>query len=455
MHKKLVMMAVAVLVAASAFAQTTVRCESTDGRYRECSIDGIGRIVMSQQLSDKTCIEGKTWGYHDNKVWVNNGCRADFALVDRSFQSRMGGKVVTCESQNGDRQVCTTRTRGGVAIAQQLSQSSCIQGRSWGYDDNSIWVDQGCRAQFVIGSGRRDPGMRSARLDRLVTCESIDGKPARCSADTSGGVQVVRQISDSSCGFGREWGYDADGIWVSGGCRAEFAVRSDRRAARVITSSPIAPQTAYVPNLVCSSENNTRSHCDTDTRTGITLVRQLSENPCIRDRTWGVDRNGVWVDSGCRGEFTYGHNAPAVSMISASPGPVTLNCESQDGKRTHCATDTSFGVRLLHQMSDSDCVLNSTWGFDAQGVWVDRGCRATFALGEGYGIENRNAPQADHLLCESKDGKRTVCPADTRLGVAVVRQLSDSKCILNSTWGYNTDGVWVTAGCRAEFVLRK
>jgi hypothetical protein len=247
MHKKLVMMAILVFAAASALAQTTVRCESTDGRYRECSIDGIGRIVLSNQLSDAKCVEGKSWGYRDGMVWVNKGCRADFSLAERGFQTRAGGKLVTCESQDGKRQVCTTRTRGGVAVAQQLSQSSCIQGRSWGYDNGSIWVDQGCRAQFLIGSGRRDPGRRIERLDRLVTCESIDGKPAHCSADTSGGVQVVRQISDSSCGFGREWGYDNEGIWVSGGCRAEFAVRSNDRIARIITTTPVAPQTAYVP----------------------------------------------------------------------------------------------------------------------------------------------------------------------------------------------------------------
>jgi hypothetical protein len=67
----------------------------------------------------------------------------------------------------------------------------------------------------------------------------------------------------------------------------------------------------------------------------------------------------------------------------------------------------------------------------------------------------RDVPQAARVMCESKDGMRTVCPADTRLGVAVVRQVSDSPCILNSTWGYNSDGIWVTAGCRAEFVLRR
>jgi hypothetical protein len=387
MHKKLVLIAVVVLfVAASAHAQTTVRCESTDGRYRECSIDGIGRVMLTRQLSDTNCVEGKSWGYRDGTVWVNSGCRGEFALTERGFQARNGGK--------------------------------------------------------------------------LVVCESIDGRTNHCAADTSAGVQLVRQMSDSSCGFGTGWGYDANGVWVANGCRAEFAVRGPMQArATIVTTTPVpvaaVPVAAEIPLITCQSTNNGREHCRTDTRFGVTLHRQISDNPCVRDRTWGVDRDGVWVTNGCRGEFTLGHSAPVVTMISSAPSVPTLVCESIDGRRNRCAVDTTLGVRLLRQLSDSDCLLNRTWGVDADGVWVSGGCRAEFAIGEGGVILPRDVPQAARVMCESKDGMRTVCPADTRLGVAVVRQVSDSPCILNSTWGYNSDGIWVTAGCRAEFVLRR
>lgn len=537
MHKKLVLIAVVVLsVAATAEAQTTVRCESTDGRYRECSIDGMGRVMLTRQLSDTNCIEGKSWGYRDGTVWVNSGCRGEFALTERGFVTR-DGKLVVCESQDGARHVCVTDTRGGVAVVRQLSRSSCVQGRTWGFDGDSIWVDEGCRAEFVIGSGRTDFGRPMERLDQLVKCESIDGRTNHCAADTSAGVQLVRQMSDSSCGFGTGWGYDANGVWVANGCRAEFAVRGPMQArATIVTTTPVpativtttsVPVAAEIPlitcqstnnarehcrtdtrfgvtlhrqlsdnpcvrdrtwgispdgiwvtegcrgqfvlgssavvsrpvvqpaTLLCESQNNGREHCRTDTRSGITLVRQLSDSPCVRDRTWGVDRDGVWVTSGCRGEFILGHSAPIVTMISSAPSVPTLVCESIDGQRNRCAVDTTLGVRLLRQLSDSDCLLNKTWGIDADGVWVSGGCRAEFAIGEGRVILPRDVPQASRVMCESKDGMRAVCPADTRLGVAVVRQVSDSPCILNSTWGYNSDGIWVTAGCRAEFVLRR
>lgn len=458
MHKKLVSLLFVLLVATSVSAQQTVRCESSDGKYRECAFDTAGRIVMTRQFSDTNCVEGRNWGYRDGVVWVDSGCRAEFAA---SQPGRMiADKLVVCESENNARNVCRTPTGGGVAMMRQLSRNACVRGRTWGYDGDSIWVNEGCRAEFVVGAGNTDRAFE--RLDQLVLCESIDGKPARCLADTTAGVQVVRTISDTACRFGRQWGYDRNGIWVSEGCRAEFAVRGPMQARAVIRTTTPAPlpvqvtATDRIPGtLLCESENNGRKHCRTDTRFGITLVRQISDNICARDRTWGVDKDGVWVNDGCRGEFTIGHEAPAVAMISSALMPPTLVCESIDGRRSHCAVDTSMGVRLYRQMSDSDCLLNSTWGFDENGIWVSGGCRAEFALGEGRVVPPRSAPQASRVMCESKDGKRMVCPADTRMGVAVVRQTSDAPCILNSTWGYDTDGIWVTAGCRAEFVLRR
>ena len=73
-----------------------------------------------------------------------------FAPRDASAQS-----LVTCESRNGDRQICRADTRGGVTVRQQLSSTDCVQGRNWGYSRSAIWVDDGCRAQFLVSSGGR------------------------------------------------------------------------------------------------------------------------------------------------------------------------------------------------------------------------------------------------------------------------------------------------------------
>lgn len=58
-----------------------------------------------------------------------------------------------------------------------------------------------------------------------------------------------------------------------------------------------------------------------------------------------------------------------------------LACES-DGSYRRCPADTSAGVVLVRELSSGRCTARSTWGFDAQAVWVDRGCRAEFRVAE-------------------------------------------------------------------------
>src|SRR5690606_39749088 len=53
----------------------------------------------------------------------------------------------------------------------------------------------------------------------------------------------------------------------------------------------------------CESPDTRRVHCPMDTSRGVVLVRQLSQNACIRDTDSGVDTLGVWVARGCRAEF--------------------------------------------------------------------------------------------------------------------------------------------------------
>lgn len=54
-----------------------------------------------------------------------------------------------------------------------------------------------------------------------ITCES-DGRERYCPINTRGGVYLSSQLSRTGCYQGDTWGYDRGGVWVSGGCRAEF-----------------------------------------------------------------------------------------------------------------------------------------------------------------------------------------------------------------------------------------
>jgi hypothetical protein len=126
----------------------------------------------------------------------------------------------------------------------------------------------------------------------------------------------------------------------------------------------------------------------------------------------------------------------------------TIVCSSNDGRRAYCDIDARGGVRLVRQLSGSSCQQGSTWGYDSRGVWVDRGCRAEFDVSGGSVSSN-----SGRIVCSSDDGRRAYCDADTRGGVRLVRQVSGSPCQQGSTWGYDSRGVWVDQGCRAEFDL--
>jgi hypothetical protein len=64
----------------------------------------------------------------------------------------------------------------------------------------------------------------SATSGQTITCYSDDGRRRYCDADTRRRVQLIRQRSGSPCQQGYSWDYDASGIWVDHGCRADFRV---------------------------------------------------------------------------------------------------------------------------------------------------------------------------------------------------------------------------------------
>ncbi len=64
--------------------------------------------------------------------------------------------------------------------------------------------------------------------------------------------------------------------------------------------------TADERTIVCESHRGTYQYCRVDTEGKARLKNQLSRAPCQLDSTWGYDHRGVWVDDGCRGEFTVG-----------------------------------------------------------------------------------------------------------------------------------------------------
>ncbi len=85
----LALAAVVGAVPRGAHAQNVFTCESHGGRRETCSVDTRGGVRLVRRLSDNPCIQGRSWGTTSRGVWVDDGCRAQFAVSNRNA-SRYG-----------------------------------------------------------------------------------------------------------------------------------------------------------------------------------------------------------------------------------------------------------------------------------------------------------------------------------------------------------------------------
>ena len=75
----------------------------------------------------------RDWGYRDTAA------------------SESGEQKVKCESRDGKRNECDANLRGyRIADVREISRADCDIGRNFGYDDRGVWVDDGCRAEFIF-----------------------------------------------------------------------------------------------------------------------------------------------------------------------------------------------------------------------------------------------------------------------------------------------------------------
>jgi hypothetical protein len=114
------------------------------------------------------------------------------------------------------------------------------------------------------------------------------------------------------------------------------------------------------------------------------------------------------------------------------PNSGTITCSSDNGKRNYCTADTRSGVRLVRQISGSPCQEGSTWGYDSRGIWVDRGCRAEFAVSGGSGGNVTTNPGAART--ELNPGWNMFSPQqDVELGQQASGEVAGQVLLLNDS----------------------
>lgn len=201
------------------------RCEAERTQQHYCEVDTGEGITLVKQLSKTPCMQGRNWDYDRHGVWVSHRCRAEFVVgKEIPAQGPALGTLVRCESVANRVEHCPADTGHGVRLTKLLSTSDCVENLDWGSDEAGIWVANGCRAEFRVGFADTAGPVSAQTHSTKIECASDDRRRNLCEVLVPNGVDLLRQLSRTRCVKGVNWGWDAAGIWVDQGCRAEFGV---------------------------------------------------------------------------------------------------------------------------------------------------------------------------------------------------------------------------------------
>lgn len=85
----------------------------------------------------------------------------------------------------------------------------------------------------------------------------------------------------------------------------------------VLTSVGARTAAAQAGKITCESTAGDYNYCRVDTDNTVQLERKLSLSECRYNYSWGYDRRGIWVDRGCRAEFSYGKSSNSGAAVAA------------------------------------------------------------------------------------------------------------------------------------------
>jgi hypothetical protein len=184
------------------------------------------------------------------------------------------------------------------------------------------WLGGLALMAMAVTMGAVSPAAQAQR--GTIDCGSGNNKPGRCPVRWRD-AQLVRQDSKAACVRDRTWGFDqqANAIWVDRGCRGIFAEAGgwgggrpggdgrpgwdDGRPGRDDDRPGPGRGGGPARTIDCGSKDGRYGHCNVDVRYARPrLIRQDSKARCEEGYSWGVDRDGIWVDNGCRGIFSVG-----------------------------------------------------------------------------------------------------------------------------------------------------
>lgn len=198
-----------------------------------------------------------------------------------------------------------------------------------------------------------------------VTCVSMDGERQHCAGYTMGGVALQQSVGSAACLLGRNWGYDAQGVWVTEGCGGRFVLGNEAAEQQRVVPQPGGGSGSVV---VAASPGDEVQPGDDLGR--FEAYARFGARAAVRDEEAEVQ------DASSRIRFGYEYGGQ-VRLFAAAEWAVNFA-----GSRTELNPGESTGSGFVLLDTVSTELLSNRLGF----VGLDFGDAGRLTLGKQWGV---------------------------------------------------------------------
>lgn len=276
-----------------------ITCESTDHHYNSCGAPGdrIQSARVVRRLSNAPCNEGQSWGYAENYLWVNYGCRAEFEVRVQLTESN---RRIRITSATYGKNIGAPRGNATSFIARECDRrAACdyqISAREIG--DPGWGRAKDFEVEYTCGNGTRARrGYVTPEANGRTISLSCDSNPPTPPADCGellSGESVYPGQGIDSCDGRTSFVHQADGniVLTHDGRTITSSYVTDRRT-QVLTMQDDGNLVQYARDGHVIWSSNTAGHY------GATLRVQDDCNVVIYDRggraIWHTNTQGCYL----------------------------------------------------------------------------------------------------------------------------------------------------------------
>ncbi len=221
--------------------------------------------------------------------------------------------VFTCSSDDGQMHSCRVNSNGPIQFVRQRSDAQCIAGETYGINRRSVWVTNGCQADFAVMNGDQAYNQGTYNNGYYNGQYGDRDRDNDHDADDQGTWRERHHDRDRDRDRDRDNGYyDQNGGYNGTYNNGPYNNGPyDRTGSYQGSYNGYGNQGHYqgpyygsYKNGVteCSSRGQAQTYCQTNgPLSDATVINQ--NGSCQRGRTWDITPDGLWVAGGCSGKF--------------------------------------------------------------------------------------------------------------------------------------------------------